>query len=215
MTDYPFPDFDFEEDEIISREFVLPPKAMTERSLGRRLALQALYEIDSSQHNVDVVLKHFLSDDGQSVTQALREYFTDDEEPVRVVDMIQNRMTPENEEVRVITYFNRLVRGVEKVKATLDVVIQTFASEFPLQSVSIVDRNILRIAFYELAYATHLPVIVVADEAVDLARVFGSETAPRFVNGVLGAVVSNLESVRDMLKSLAEQEKDDAPPKND
>lgn len=84
-------------------------------------------------------------------------------------------------------FAHALVEGVTAHRARLDEVIQLHAPEWPVDQLAIVDRNILRIALYELQYDEDVPIKVAINEAIELAKTFGSDTAPRFVNGVLGA----------------------------
>lgn len=81
-----------------------------------------------------------------------------------------------------------LVNGVLDQRARLDALIQQFAPEWPLDQMAIIDRNILRIAIYEFALAGETPIKVAINEAIELAKDYGSESASRFVNGVLGAL---------------------------
>jgi N utilization substance protein B len=85
-----------------------------------------------------------------------------------------------------------LVFGVVKHKAELDEIIQKYAPKWPLEQIAIVDRNILRIAIFEFVIDRNTPLKVAINEAVELAKLFGSESSSRFVNGVLGAVASQL-----------------------
>ena len=80
-----------------------------------------------------------------------------------------------------------LVEGVTQHRPQLDAVIRKHAPEWPVDQLAIIDRNILRIALFELQHAIDVPIKVAVNEAVELAKSFGSDTAPRFVNGVLGA----------------------------
>ncbi len=80
-----------------------------------------------------------------------------------------------------------LVKGVEAHRVQLDAIIAKYAPEWPVDQLAVVDRNILRMALYELYHAKDVPIKVAINEAVELAKLFGSDTAPRFVNGVLGA----------------------------
>ncbi len=80
-----------------------------------------------------------------------------------------------------------LVKGVSEHRDQLDVIIRKYAPEWPVEQLAVVDRNILRMALYELRYAQDVPIKVAINEAVELAKMYGSDTAPRFVNGVLGA----------------------------
>ncbi|MFN3761782.1 MAG: transcription antitermination factor NusB [Anaerolineae bacterium] len=82
-----------------------------------------------------------------------------------------------------------LVYGVLQHRAVLDAYIQRQAPAWPLEQVAIVDRNILRMALYELTMDSRTPFKVPISEAIELGKMFGSDSTPRFVNGVLGALV--------------------------
>lgn len=84
-------------------------------------------------------------------------------------------------------FANDLVMGVLQTRERLDQIIARHAPEWPVEQLAIVDRNILRIALHELLHNDDVPIKVAINEAVELAKLFGSDTAPRFVNGVLGA----------------------------
>jgi len=93
--------------------------------------------------------------------------------------------------------FTRLiVTGVAPKRAILDRFIAEHAPEWPLDQVAIVDRNILRIALWELAVYEKTPVKVAINEAVELSKVYGSDSTPRFVNGVLGSLAERLNEIR-------------------
>jgi transcription antitermination protein NusB len=96
-------------------------------------------------------------------------------------------------------YVRLLVGGVVNHQDALDKIIQQYAPEWPLDQVAIVDRNILRMALFEFAVAADTPVGVAIDEAVELAKLFGAESTPRFVNGVLGALAQDEAVVRKLL----------------
>ncbi|HET8568470.1 MAG TPA: transcription antitermination factor NusB [Candidatus Limnocylindria bacterium] len=85
----------------------------------------------------------------------------------------------------------QLVDGVLAHRRELDEEIGTLAPEFPLEQMNRIDRNILRIALFELRVAGDAPAGVVIDEAVELANAFGSEASARFVNGVLATAVGS------------------------
>ncbi len=93
----------------------------------------------------------------------------------------------------------RLVNGVLAIRPRLDVLIHRYAPEWPLDQIAIVDRNILRIAIYEMAVDETIPLKVAINEAIELAKTFGSESAPRFVNGVLGTLASRPDDVQATL----------------
>lgn len=86
-------------------------------------------------------------------------------------------------------YAMELVQGVMREAKSLDQMISGLAPKFPAEQLSAIDRNILRIALYEMREGK-VPVPVAISEAVNVAKAFGSETSSRFVNGVLGAAAN-------------------------
>lgn len=84
-----------------------------------------------------------------------------------------------------------LVQGVLQNHEGLDKIIAKYAPEWPVDQLAVIDRNILRMALYELQYNADVPIKVAINEAVELAKIFGSDTSPRFVNGVLGAFMQD------------------------
>jgi len=89
-------------------------------------------------------------------------------------------------------YSRELVEGVLKKQGELDARLKRLAPAFPLEQLSPVDRNILRIALWEVMHHGNVPLKVAINEAVELAKTFGSDTSPRFVNGVLGSVADEV-----------------------
>jgi N utilization substance protein B len=81
-----------------------------------------------------------------------------------------------------------IAKGVLRYKSKLDAHIQRFAPAWPVAQIAIIDRNILRLAIFEILLDNRVPVKVAINEAVELAKAFGSDNSPRFINGVLGAV---------------------------
>jgi N utilization substance protein B len=153
---------DAQVDRLIQIDGSLTGKAYHEvigqRKTARRAALQALYEIDSVNH-----------------------------EPGRVVDA---RLADENLGPHGAVYFRWLVAGTVRNREVLDALITRYAPEWPVEQLAIVDRNILRSAMFEIgARDTDAPPKVVINEAVELAKQFGSDSSPRFINGVLGTAL--------------------------
>jgi len=91
-----------------------------------------------------------------------------------------------NEENAV--FARQLVSGVLKDKDKIDQHIKNFATAWPLEQIPVVDRNILRLAIFEILLDNSVPIKVAINEAVELAKLFGSNNSPKFVNGVLGSV---------------------------
>ena len=102
----------------------------------------------------------------------------------------------EDEELpnNTIEFAQKLLNGVSKSRLGLDNVITRYAPAWPVSQLSVIDRNILRIALFELIYTPGTPRKTAINEAVELAKIFGSESSARFINGVLGSAMSGLES---------------------
>lgn len=136
--------------------------AINQRRRARKLALQALFEIDSVGHEPGRVVDSRLEDDGLNVDGA--------------------------------SFLRWLVSGVVRNRAELDSLINKYAPEWPVNQLAIVDRNVLRLALYEIgAQECDTPPKVVINEAVELAKMFGGDSSPRFINGVLGAALSEVQ----------------------
>jgi N utilization substance protein B len=88
-------------------------------------------------------------------------------------------------------FARELVNGVLEHRQKLDEIIRAIATDWPLEQVAVVDRNILRIAVYEITVYGRTPVKVAINEAVELAKLFATDSSRRFVNGVLGALVQS------------------------
>ena len=87
-----------------------------------------------------------------------------------------------------IAFVRELIGGVVQNKEEIDHHIRNFASAWPVEQISVVDRNILRLAIFEILVDNKTPVKVAINEAVELAKKYGSDNSSRFVNGVLGSV---------------------------
>ena len=89
-----------------------------------------------------------------------------------------------------VEFMRNLVEGVQAHSEEMDRLIGRYAPEWPVDQIAIVDRNILRMAIYEILYRPDTPTKVAINEAVELAKEFGSDSSGRFVNGVLGSLVA-------------------------
>jgi N utilization substance protein B len=94
----------------------------------------------------------------------------------------------------VITFAHGIIRGVLENQPDLDKIIEQIATEWPVEQMAVIDRNILRIALYELREGD-TPDKVIINEAVELAKTFGSDSSRRFVNGALGAYMSRYKDL--------------------
>lgn len=102
-------------------------------------------------------------------------------------------------------FVRTMVLGTLSKRDVLDELIAVNATEWPIEELAIVDRNILRLALWEMATKDDTPIKVAINEAVELAKRFGSVSAPRFVNGVLGALASQHEEIRWQLNLTDER----------
>ena len=104
--------------------------------------------------------------------------------------VMQERLQANPLPSKAAEFMNRIVNGTLENRSKYDSIIAKYAPEWPVDQLPVVDRNILRMALYELENED-TPVKVVIDEAVELAKTYGGDNSPRFVNGVLGSVVRN------------------------
>jgi N utilization substance protein B len=109
-------------------------------------------------------------------------------DPKRV---LQQRLVDSGAENNGALFAQHLVEGVLDNLSEIDPVIAEIAPEWPLEQMSPIDRNILRIAIFEMTFDPDIPVKVAINEAVELAKLFGSESSRRFVNGALGTLASS------------------------
>jgi N utilization substance protein B len=141
---------------------------MKSRTRARCLALQALYEIDITNHPPAEVLGMRLEESPLSGDLA--------------------------------EFAHQIIFGVLPLIPDLDKLISKYAPEWPLDQIAAIDRNILRIAFWEFAVLRETPVKVAINEAVELAKLFGSDSASRFVNGVLGSLAEHQNEIHQILQ---------------
>ena len=154
---------------------------MANRHLSRSIVLQSLFEWDvAGQHNEKV--STIIARDVKEFAPGLAD----------------------------ISFIEQLMKGIIAKRAELDDIMVKAAPDWPIDKISPVDRNVLRLGLYELIFADRdqVPAKVAINEAIELAKTFGGETSGRFVNGVLGAVYKELgEPGKDALpakKKIAE-----------
>jgi len=153
---------------------------MASRHLSRSIAMQSLYEWDFSNKELDL---------NNVVERNLEEFGPGLEDKGFVWE---------------------LITGVIEHLKEVDNIIKTAAPQWPINQISIVDRNILRLGIYELLYEDKkaVPPKVAINEAIELAKSFGGENSGKFINGVLGTVYKNLPGYEEG-KEKKEQEKEE------
>ncbi len=118
-------------------------------------------------------------------------------------DSLEARFSEDPMDEQLEEFARQIVTGVTPIVDQLDAVITAHAPEWPLDQVAVIDRNILRIALWEFAVEKCTPVKVAINEAIELAKVFGSDSSSRFVNGVLGSLVTHLSEIQNKLQNTA------------
>ncbi len=126
---------------------------------------------------------------------ALQWMYEIDSAERHVGTVLNSHIKVSSEPQSVLDYATYLVRGVSRYTRELDALLQYHAREWPIQQIAIVDRNILRLGAFELLVDGNVPLAVVIDEAIELAKLYGADNASRFVNGVLGAIADNLDDI--------------------
>lgn len=124
--------------------------------------------------------------------QALYEFDCVGHDPLVVVSrLMEEKPLPEE----AAEFARGLISGVCEHMQAIDATIHRYATTFPVQQLAAIDRTILRLAIFEIMFDKRAPVKVAINEAVELAKAFGSTNSARFVNGVLGSVSSVVQSI--------------------
>ncbi len=147
---------------------------MSSRHLARSIVMQSLYEWDFRKNNQDELKK--------------------------ILERNIKELGPGIEDAKFIY---DLVKGIMKHKSKIDKIIEKAAPEWPIEQITIVDRNVLRIGLYELLFGDRkeVPPKVAINEAIELAKTYGGESSGKFINGVLGTIY----------REIGEPGKDDKP----
>lgn len=114
-------------------------------------------------------------------------------------EVLKRRLDENQMEQAGIEFASQLVQGVITYLENMDILIARYAPEWPLDQMAVIDRNILRIAIYEFLVSDETPVKVAINEAVELAKTYGSDSAPRFINGVLGTLADHIPELHKEL----------------
>lgn len=113
--------------------------------------------------------------------------------------IISARLEEEKLDKNLEDFVREIAYGVTPIVEKLDEIITEHAPEWPLDQVVIIDRNILRVALWEFAVAKCTPIKVAINEAIELAKIYGSDSSSRFINGVLGSLVNHSGEIRNIL----------------
>ncbi len=154
---------------------------MSNRHLSRTIALQSLYQWDFQEQPADRM--------------------------VEIVKFNRREFAPKFDDEGFV---DKLVNGVLENMKKIDEIITKFAPNWPLDTITVIDRNVLRLGVFELKIADEIPAKVAINEAIELAKSFGGQASGRFVNGVLGAIYKDMVS-RGVVKDVDKKEKRQKP----
>lgn len=150
---------------------------MSNRHLARSIAMQTLYEWDFRRAELKEI-PGLIKNNLQNFAQGLEDNnFTED-----------------------------LVTGVLKKQKDIDALLAQYAPQWPIEQITPVDRNVLRLGIYELKFVEEIPSKVAINEAIELAKTFGGNASGKFVNGVLGAIYKEMAE-KNQLKKVDMEEK--------
>jgi N utilization substance protein B len=144
------------------------------RRVAREIALQSLYQIEMNQVSPK-----------EAVAHAIEEAENDNEAELEVAD---ERISAE--------YISELVEGTIKHKTNIDELLADYLKGWQMDRLSRVDREVLRLAVYEMVYRDDVPPKVVVNEAIELSKHFGTDESGKFVNGVLGKMIKELDGLK-------------------
>jgi N utilization substance protein B len=140
---------------------------MKSRTKARGLAMQALYELDMTDHKLGEVIS------------------------------ISLKNSTLNDDLKEFT--RKIVAGVYPIKNALDEIIEEHAPEWPIDQISSIDKNLIRIAVWEFAIYAETPIKVAINESIELAKEYGADSSPRFINGVLGSLANKENEIKNII----------------
>ena len=115
-----------------------------------------------------------------------------------VGDILEARLSEEEIDEKLQNFSRDIILGVVPCISKLDALVAERAPEWPMDQVAVIDRNILRIALWEFAVTESTPIKVAINEAIELAKIYGSDSSSRFVNGVLGSLVDHQAEIHQI-----------------
>ena len=114
----------------------------------------------------------------------------------QIGEIVDQRLDEMPLEENLQKFVREIITGIYPIRQTIDDQISQYAPEWPFDQIAIIDRNVLRIALWEMVYSSETPVKVIINEVVELGKLYGSDASPRFINGVLGSLVNNLNDIK-------------------
>lgn len=153
------------------------------RRLAREIALQSLYQIE---------MNHVTP--AAAIEAAVHEATNDNEANLQV----------QGDDLST-DYIEKLVEGTERYKPLIDRTLAEYLKGWQMDRLARIDRAVLRLAAYEMIFREDVPAKVVVNEAIELAKHFGTEESGKFVNGVLGKMIHELPAIKEKIAEKSEQ----------
>lgn len=152
------------------------------RRTAREIAVQSLYQMEMNEVEAD-----------DAVGMLIAEAGGENESEVEIKDAKSAHQ-----------FVLELVQGVRSQQKAIDEMLETYLKGWQMSRLSRVDRQILRLAAYEMLFRDDVPAKVAVNEAIELAKHFGSEESGKFVNGVLGKMIKEMEQIKPKNETMEE-----------
>jgi N utilization substance protein B len=155
------------------------------RRLAREITVQSLYQMEMNEVS-----------SAAAIAMVIEEAHNDNEANMHQVA----------DEDLLIHYVKQLVEGTFELKGAIDELLVDYLKGWQMDRLSRVDRQVLRLAVYEMVFRDDVPPRVVINEAIELAKHFGVDESGKFVNGVLGKMIKELDDIKEKLNTASNQQ---------
>lgn len=149
------------------------------RRLAREITVQSLYQMEMNEVNAE-----------QAVAMLIEEAQHDNESNVKLENAAE-----------LTRFVKELVSGILERKSDIDALLSDFLKGWQVDRLSRVDKQILRLAAFEMVFRDDVPPKVAVNEAIELAKHFGTDESGKFVNGVLGKMIKELDRIKNASRS--------------
>ena len=144
------------------------------------------------------------------VMQSLYEWDFWGQDKKRLTGIVERNIKEIGPGIEDVDFIHNLVKGVMKHRSKIDEIIERSAPTWPLEQVTLIDRNVLRLGIYELLWGNRkdVPPKVAINEAIEVAKRFGGDNSGKFINGVLGTIYREIgEPEKDQTSKESKEEK--------
>ncbi|MHB1679160.1 MAG: transcription antitermination factor NusB [bacterium] len=153
---------------------------MTKRRMARELAVQFLYEADGGINSIELRINTFFKD------------FASESLMYNGFINSKTELYTKKESIEIFDFFKDIIIGTLNNIEKIDLLIQKVSKNWSIDRMSRIDRNILRQSIFEMLFHSEIPKNVTINEAIEIAKKFGNEESPFFINGILDAAIQNI-----------------------